>query len=460
MKHDRPERTHADAEAAALPANVPEVEALRARRPILWINRALRPAREALPALPLGMAEIEDAEARLRRFAPLLGELFEDTRSAGGIIESELIAVPGVQERIGRHFGCGLPGRLLVKADHALPVAGSVKARGGIYEVLHYAEQLAVQHGLLRPGDAYTRLREPDARALFSRHTVAVASTGNLGLSVGVAGAALGFQARVHMSVEAKEWKKERLRRRGVTVVEHGSDVTEAGRIGRETAAADPCAHFVDDENSSLLFLGYSVAALRMKRQLDELGVSVDPDSPLFVYLPCGLGGAPTGIAFGLKHVFGDAVHCFLAEPVAAPCVLLGMLAGFRGRVSVYDIGLHNRTEADGLAVATPSRLVGPFAMAVVSGCYTVEDDDLFRFLYMLDEVEGIRVEPSAAAGLAGPVLLFSDCAGRSYLERAGISDAMDRASHVVWTTGGLFVPPEEYERFRERGRLAMEADG
>jgi len=430
-----------------------EVQRLSRREPLLWINPARRPATAGLAGLTLGMSDIQDAAARLERFAPLLARLFPETRDSKGIIESDLVAVPNAQGAMERLFDAHVPGRLWVKADHALPVAGSVKARGGIYEVLCFAEQLGLEHGLLQPGDSYERLAEPDARDLFSRHTVAVASTGNLGLSIGVTGAALGFNARVHMSVEAKEWKKERLRRRGVTVVEHGSDVTEAGRIGREQAAADPNAHFVDDENSRLLFLGYSVAGLRIRRQLEERGVLVDARHPLFVYLPCGLGGAPVGLTFGLKHVFGDAVHCFLAEPVEAPCVLLGMLTGFREGVSVYDIGLRNATEADGLAVAVASRLVGPFALALVSGCYTVEDDDLFRFVYVLDDAEGIRVEPSAAAGMAGPVRLLAEPTGQAYLAEVGLDRCMPQANHVIWTTGGLFVPSEEYEGFVGRGR-------
>jgi D-serine dehydratase len=430
----------------------PLLERLKAQVPFLWVNDRLRPAADVLPALPLTHSDIQDAASRLSRFAPLIARLFPDTDNDAGIIESEIVSTPRLRDELSRRFGVDIRGDVWLKADHALPVAGSVKARGGVYEVLVFAERLAVREGLFTTSDPYLKLASPDIRRLFSRYTIAVGSTGNLGLSIGISGTALGFSVTVHMSRDAKAWKKRLLRQRGVTVIEHESDYTSAVEAGREAVGDDPFTYFVDDENSAALFLGYSVAALRLAEQMKRHGISVNERRPLLVYLPCGVGGAPGGITFGLKHVFGDSVHCFFAEPTGSPSFLLGMLSGFEQPVSVYDIGLTNRTEADGLAVARSSRFAASIVENLISGCLTVRDEDLFRFVYALSKTEGIAVEPSAAAGFSGPLLLLSTKEGKEYLRTHRIEDSIGDAVHLLWTTGGLLVPGDEFEAFRLRG--------
>ena len=412
---------------------------LQARQPLLWLNPALAPAERVLTGLAathaIGLADIEAADALLRRWGPALVRLFPELAASDGVIESPLIELASANPVTGVE----LPGRTLIKADHALPVAGSIKARGGIYEVLAHAEDLAVRYGLLEAGGNPLELLTDKARALFAAHTVAVGSTGNRGLSSGVMASALGFHAVVHMSHDAKLWKKERLRKRGVDVVEHRGDYAAAVAAGRAAAAASAQSYFVDDENSRNLFLGYAVAALRLKNQLAELDIAVDAAHPLVAYLPCGVGGAPGGITFGLKHVFGDAAHCFFAEPCASPAMLV-RLASTTGPKSVYDIGLDNLTEADGLAVGEASELVYQLVRELVSGVYTVADDDLFTALARLRQTSGIEIEPSATACFAGTRLL--DEALRNN----------PNATHIFWTTGGSFVPAEEYEKFYRRG--------
>ena len=425
---------------------VPHPSTLRQRlslgQPLFWLNPAYEPA-----APPAELHDILAAEARLQRCAPLLARLFPELMPEQGLIESPLLAVPALQQRLG------LPGRLLLKADHALPIAGSVKARGGFHEVLCHAESLALAAGILHgTDDDYLKLASGKARALFGEHHLGVASTGNLGLSIGVIGAALGFDTCVHMSSDAKAWKKQRLRNHGVHVIEHASDYSAAVAAGRADTEANPRGYFVDDENSPRLFYGYAVAALRLKSQLELAGVRVDAEHPLIVHIPCGVGGAPGGICFGLKQVFGSAVHCFFAEPVQAPCVLLGVQDP--GMPSVYDAGLTCSTEADGLAVGLASEWVCTRIRSLLSGVYTVSDDSLSRDLYALHCSESIAIEPSAAAGIQGPArLLHSE--GADYLRAQGLESRLEQTTQIIWTTGGRLVPEEEYKKFLKRGKIA-----
>ena len=394
----------------------------------------------------LTTADIDDAEARLERFAPFIRRRYPETEPWQGRIESPLREIPDML----RAMDCGIAGRLFLKMDSHLAIAGSVKARGGIYEVLKHAEDLALASGLLGNGDSYEVFDSDGMQSFLSGYTVQVGSTGNLGLSIGIMSAALGFRVIVHMSQDAREWKKALLRENGVTVVEYADDYSAAVEQGRRLSDADPKSYFVDDENSQSLFLGYSVAARRLAPQLREAGVRVDAGHPLFVYIPCGVGGAPGGITFGLKRQFGENVHCFFVEPVQAPCMLLGMASGLHNRVSVKDFGLTGQTHADGLAVGRPSGFVGGMMAPLLSGEFTVSDAKLYDYMRMLMEAEDVFIEPSACAAFAAPQRLMEEAAG--YLDAQGLTDKMKRAAHIVWATGGSLVPEDvraEYMRTR-----------
>ena len=434
----------------------PVLKDIMAGKEVDWINPDKLPFIQAAAVQELSAADVEDAEKRLTRFAPFIMHCFPETAGRGGLIESDLVPVPAMQQRLNEKYGSGLTGRLLLKKDSHLAIAGSVKARGGIYEVLKHTEDLALRLGILTPEEAadnsdtntaYLRLAEKSAKAQFRQYTVQVGSTGNLGLSIGIMSAAIGYRAVVHMSADAKQWKKDLLRSRGVTVIEYASDYSEAVRQVRALSDADPMSYFVDDENSRDLFLGYAVAAGRLKAQLTALSVRVDAEHPLFVYIPCGVGGAPGGISFGLKQLFGDHVHCFFVEPTQAPCMLAGLVSGLNSAISVQDIGLSGLTDADGLAVGRPSGFVGSVMKPLLSGEFTVADEKLYGYLRDLLETENIFLEPSACAAFQGPVRLMRGM--KEYLAANGLCDIMQKAVHIVWATGGSLVPENIREVYK-----------
>lgn len=432
-----------------LETKFPVIGDIQKERELAWINPDLIPWKEAEKDIELTMADVDDAEARLARFAPFIMRCFPETKERNGLIESALTPIPGMQQRLNEKYGSGLTGRLLLKQDSHLAIAGSVKARGGIYEVLKHTEDLALEHGLLREGDSYEKLAEPEARKFFSGYTIQVGSTGNLGMSIGIMSAAVGYRVIVHMSADAKQWKKELLRSHGVTVVEYESDYSEAVKNGRRQSDADPKSYFVDDENSRNLFLGYAVAAKRLVGQLRELGITVDADHPLFTYIPCGVGGAPGGVSFGLKQMFGDAVHCFFVEPTQAPCMLVGMATGLNHEISVQDIGLTGLTHADGLAVGRPSGFVGGVMKPILSGEFTIRDGRLYEYMRDLLDTENIFLEPSACASFQGPARLMCEENTKEYLARHGLMEKMKNAVHIAWATGGSLVPEAVREEYK-----------
>ena len=396
-------------------------------------------------SLTLSKDDIDDASCRLKRFAPFIVKAFPETAVDEGIIESPIVFADSMKRELEGIWGVKLPGRLLIKCDSNLKISGSIKARGGIYEVLKHAEDLAIKEGLITNENCanYERFAAPEFSRFFSQYEIAVGSTGNLGLSIGIMAAKLGFKASVHMSADAKQWKKDKLRSLGVNVVEYESDYSAAVEAGRNEAAGNPRCYFVDDENSINLFLGYSAAALRLKDQLDNMGIKVCNTRPLFVYLPCGVGGGPGGIAFGLKQVYGDDVHFFFAEPTHSPCMMIGCMTKLHNQVCVQDFGIDNITEADGLAVGRASGLVGHMLQNLISGCYTISDETMFKLLAKLADSEKIMLEPSALAGMAGIVNTVATESGQKYLLHRGIAGNEKNITHIAWATGGSMVPDE-----------------
>ncbi|WP_226654613.1 D-serine ammonia-lyase [Pseudalkalibacillus hwajinpoensis] len=391
---------------------------------VSWRN----PQKGKLPeTADLSMEDILEAEARMKRFAPYFRKVFPETN---GIIESPISDISNMKARLEKEEQISIQGDLLLKRDDILPIAGSIKARGGIYEVIKHAEKLALGHAILTKNDDYSILADKKFTEFFSAFSIAVGSTGNLGLSIGIMSAKLGFNVTVHMSSDAKQWKKDLLREKGVQVVEHQADYGTAVEEGRKQCEKKLTCYFIDDENSKDLFLGYAVAALRLKKQFADRDIKVNAENPLYVYLPCGVGGGPGGIAFGLHQVFGDHVHCYFAEPTHSPSMLIGLMTGLHEQIAVQDFGIDNQTVADGLAVGRPSGFVGRVIQPMLEGVYTVTDERMKEHLRWVYDTEGIKLEPSALAGMSGPLV--------TAVEGKGL-----RGTHLVWATGGSLVPDE-----------------
>lgn len=420
--------------------SMPQVKKMVNLNEIIWTNPKYINTESGLRYINLSMKDVMEASHRLTRFSKYIEKVFPETKVSTGLIESPILEIENMRLFLANKYNLNIEKKLYIKLDSHLPISGSIKARGGIYEVLKYAETIAVNKGLLTYETDYSIFDSKPFKNLFSEYTIAVGSTGNLGLSIGIISAQLGFKVCVHMSKDAKRWKKELLREKGVTVVEYDSDYSKAVEEGRKHANNKPKTYFIDDENSKDLFLGYSVAALRLKNQLDTKGINISKENPLYVYLPCGVGGGPGGVAFGLKLIYGDYVQCYFAEPTHSPCMALGMITGLHDKISVQDIGIDNITDADGLAVGRPSGFVGKSMERLISGCYTVTDENLYILLKYLRDYESIELEPSAIAGLWGPIKFKNN--------KPGV--------HLAWSTGGSMVPKDVMYTYYKKGEYLI----
>ncbi|MBF7124684.1 D-serine ammonia-lyase [Pediococcus pentosaceus] len=423
----------------ALSKKYPAIKQMQAYEPIFWENLNYKKEAE----LPVGVEHIFDAEARFQRFAPYFEVAFPETLPTHGILESPLLKMDKMKAVLNAEAQNQVKGDLYLKADNYLPISGSIKSRGGIYEVLKFAEKVAMKHGEIVYGDNYAKLNEPRFKDLFGQYGIVVGSTGNLGLSIGIVACKLGFRTSVHMSSDAAQWKKDMLREKGVNVVEYNDNFTHAITEARKSAEADPMAYFIDDEGSYDLFLGYSVAAVRLQAQLKAQNIKVDAEHPLFVYLPAGVGGSPSGVAFGLKKIIGENVHPIFAEPTHIPSVSLGMMTGLNDQISVYDAGIDGVTKADGLAVGRPSRIAGKMMDTLLYGIQTFDDQKMMKNVAELHDSENVDVEPSAASGFT----ILDDV--QAQLEQ---DYPMENASHIVWATGGNMVPKNDMDQYVAEG--------
>ena len=421
--------------------NQPLLKRISAQEEVVWINEDLENAKTALQKLDITMEDMEDAQARLARFAPFIQKCFPETQPQNGLIESPLTEIENMKKQLEKEYNISIAGRIFLKQDSHLAISGSVKARGGIYEVLKHAEDLALEHGKVKKTDDYSIFASDEMKKFFSQFKIQVGSTGNLGMSIGIMSAALGFHVIVHMSADAKQWKKDLLRQRGAVVIEYDDDYSKAVEQGRKESDADPNSYFVDDENSITLRLRHAVAAKQLQRQLELNGFFVYEKQPLWVCIPCGVGGAPGGITFGLKQLFGDNVHVFFVETTPAPCMLLGMASGMQNKVCVQDFGLSGQTHADGLAVGRPSGFVGGVMTHLLSGEMTLQDKRIYDFMRDIVNSENIFLEPSACACFMGIVDCFKTEEMKQYIKNHHLENKMQQAIHIPWATGGSLVP-------------------
>ena len=159
-----------------LEEKTPILKEICSEKEVFWKNPDKSACGEAMEQIELDMEDVEDAEHRLERFAPFIMKCFPETKEKNGIIESVLTPVPKMKDLLNEKYDSNLEGNLLLKQDSHLAIAGSIKARGGIYEILKHTEELALEHGILSLEDNYEKLASEECREFFKKYTIQVGS--------------------------------------------------------------------------------------------------------------------------------------------------------------------------------------------------------------------------------------------------------------------------------------------
>ena len=85
--------------------DIPVVKQIAKAEEVGWVNPKWMPWNEAKDSLGISMEDIDDAEARLLRFAPFIMKCFPETKERNGLIESALTPIPKMQEFLNQTYG-------------------------------------------------------------------------------------------------------------------------------------------------------------------------------------------------------------------------------------------------------------------------------------------------------------------------------------------------------------------
>jgi len=248
-----------------------------------------------------------------------------------------------------------------LKNETVLPT-GSFKVRGAVY---------ALSANVAR-GD----IRE-----------VVTASTGNHGAAVAFAAQLLGVPARIFLPRNANPVKASRIRELGATLVEEGSDLSDA--IDAAAVYAERAGAFLlQDAQDPDIPAGPATIGAEILEQLPSVAA---------VYVPMGDTALIRGVASALK-LAGRQIRIVGVVAASAPAYFLSWRAGAVVETDSAD------TIADGLAVSRP---LAPNVAAIrrlVDEVVSVSEGEMLNAIALLNSREAIRAEPSGAAAVAALV--------------------------------------------------------
>lgn len=212
-----------------------------------------------------------------------------------------------------------------------------------------------------------------------------VATAGNYGLAIALAGERAGVRVTVVVPEGATPSKLERIRLSGGTVIVHGQDFDTAKEFARVQAEGSGAAFWEDGVIEEM-----ATGAATIGSEL-----LAHPQSWDYVLVPVGNGSLIKGVG-GVFKARSPKTRVVGLVPSGAP----SMAQALDGRA--WDESDTIDTLADGLAVRVPIHGIVDELKGLIDEVWLVEEESLLPAVRCLIELEQVMVEPSAAITIAG----------------------------------------------------------
>ena len=316
-----------------------------------------------------------------------LTTLFEDivaaeARIRGLVRETPVVHSPALSEASGTE--------VWLKCEN-LQVTGSFKARGATNRLLALSD---------------------DER----RGGVVSASSGNHGVAVAYAGAALGIPVTVYVPEFVSPAKVAAMKRLRANVVTFGTDGLDTELEARRAAGSERRA-YISPYNDWAVIAGQGTVGVEFRRQLEGLST---------VVVAVGGGGLIAGIAAYLKH-FDGRIRIVGAQPANSRVMMESVRTG--RVVEVPSLPTLSDGTAGGVELDTVT-----FSMNrdLVDEWIEIPEDEIARAMRHSIEVEHMLIEGAAGVAMAALSRARRPLSGRVGVVLCGANVSAARLREVL----------------------------
>jgi threonine dehydratase len=248
------------------------------------------------------------------------------------------------------------------------------------------------------------------------RRGVVAASSGNHGVAVSHAGAALGIPVTIYVPEFASPAKIAAMKRLSATVVTFGTDGLDTEVEARRVANAERRS-YVSPYNDMTVVAGQGTVGVELRRQLD--GITA-------VVVAVGGGGLIGGIAAYLK-AHDRNVGVIGAQPSNSRVMIESVRAGHVVEIPSLP------TLSDGTAGGIEANAITfPLNRELVDEWIEVPEGDIARAMRHSIEVEHMLIEGSAAVAVAALTRAGATLGGKVVVVLCGANVSATRLKEVL----------------------------